>query len=351
MDTINNSKLIKNYVRKMILKQVKRCCCFWRVGKRLWYNKKLKLKEKKMRHQEIKKLYEKNLNKCEFVKAEKFDKIFPFNIDKVKVFNVNKNVIKHLNFCLDLEKYDDFKEIENKIKKDIKNDKNIKEGNKTKEERKNSCLDLLGVYVASINEEANILLAKNKINEVAKTCKIAQKDLYDFVKLHEFGHAIMCEILVHPVLDKYIDIIDEKPSGKITPSATSIIIEESFATAFALKNMKGSKYFEQLLEFVDNQPIQYKYGHYIYDKYEKCIEHFMVFYKFIKYLRITSNKQDLPPISLDEIEKVIDIKNEYKLESKCIDLVKKMGYEWIPEELRKLLLTDTKPFMKIEKAK
>jgi len=143
----------------------------------------------------------------------------------------------------------------------------------------------------------------------------------------------MCEILVHPT--SQVEICKE-PSGKITPSATSIIIEESFATAFALKHMKDSKYFTQLLEFVDNQSIQYKYGHYIYNKYKESIECLMLFYKFIKYLRITSNKQNLLPISLDEIKKIVNLKDT-ELEDKCMKLADDLGYQWYPETLNDLL--------------
>ena len=183
-----------------------------------------------------------------------------FDRKRLSCFDVNLSVIEKFNSCehnlKNLEGYDD---LEESIKQLIE---------EHSVHATHECIDLLGVYIAPTdNDKANILLSKEKIASTAKEYSMDFESLYNFIKIHEYAHACMCPIL------------DQKKTSKFKRDVAYVIIEESLATAIALKKMKNLSEYQKIKQFVNNQPFQYSYGLILLLKHENEIEDIMVRWK------------------------------------------------------------------------
>ena len=150
----------------------------------------------------------------------------------------------------------------------------------------NSCIDVLGVYIQpKENENANILLSKEKINEISNNYNIESEVLYDFVKTHEYAHAAMWTKLSD-------NCCNEEENGLY------IFIEESLATAISLKKFKKHQDYPILEKFVKNQPPQYSYGLVLISEFEKEIEKLMELWKLVKLEKSKTDKAEGAEVSV-----------------------------------------------------
>lgn len=199
-------------------------------------------------------------NFINFLQTMKKHEILKIDTKKVCCFDVNLNVIEKFR-CEEIESKD-LELFPSEIQDYIKNN-TIEKTTST-----NTCIDVLGVYIKpKENENANILLSKEKINEVSINYNISSDVLYNFVKTHEYAHAAMCTKL---------------SSNNDVESSLYIFIEESLATAISLKKFKNHKEYFLLEKFVQNQPPQYSYGLVLVSKLEKEIEELMKLWKLVK---------------------------------------------------------------------
>ena len=192
--------------------------------------------------------------------------------DILKNYQLNKDFWK--------ESFEDFEafDVDNKIidcfdgcktlkKEDLRKAKNLFEDFEISEfEFNKECIDIIGLYC---EKENIILMAKDKIKEISRRRNIPFECLYNFVKAHELAHGLM-------------SLIKDKEKQKLDKDWKYIIAEESIATAFALKVMKKSRYYKKLLNFVEDQPSQYKYGKVIYEKFGDGIEGLMYLWRIAK---------------------------------------------------------------------
>ena len=203
---------------------------------------------------------QKYINFLHTIKSTKY-KGLDFNKNRLSCMDVNLKVIKKFKLCQNISDMDGFDEIKESALKYVDTQVNIV---------KDECLDLLGVYISPSNsDKGNILLSKEKIQRVSKKYDLVYECLYSFVKIHEYAHASMCPILSNNSLSYEYN-------------AVYVLIEESLATAMALKKMKNISEYEILEKFVRSQPLQYRFGLYLMDKHEGCIEILMQIWKDIK---------------------------------------------------------------------
>lgn len=205
------------------------------------------------------------INFMQTIKKDKYQKL-DFDRKMLICVDINLNAINHFKKCRNLKELPFFDKLPEKFKSMSEEDR-VK---KPSEE----CLDLLGVYISPQNDDrGNIFLSKEKIDKVAIEYNIEFDAMYNFVKIHEYAHAAMC-----PKLSKYEKCNIDKNS------ASYELIEESLATAVALKRMKNIPDYDKLEKFVMNQPTQYRYGLDLLNKYEKNIENIMIIWKLSKCL-------------------------------------------------------------------
>ena len=191
------------------------------------------------------------------IRSKRYNEL-DFDEDKLSCMDVNLTVIEQFKHCKNLKELEGYEDLPQEIK-ELDTKKSIE------------CIDLLGVYIAPTkNDKANILLSKEKIEDVAKKYLIDIECLYNFVKIHEYAHASMCPILANK-------------NCKINKrTALYTLIEESLATAVALKKMKNTTEYSKLEKFVTNQPLQYRYGLKLITEFEKDIEEMMICWKKYK---------------------------------------------------------------------
>lgn len=189
---------------------------------------------------------------------------------KINVFDVNLGVISQFRKCNEINAKV-FKRVAKEVDFIDKNElihKKISE-QANNPSNYNECLDFLGVYIPPTDQDnANILISKEKIVEVAEKYKIRKTTLYRFVKIHEYAHAVMCPFLA-PAKQYQTKRISSINHDIYT------IIEESLATAIALKMFKYHTAFPKLLSFVENQPIQYVTGIAVFEHSEIELEALM----------------------------------------------------------------------------
>ncbi|MDF1878404.1 hypothetical protein JHD46_01980 [Sulfurimonas sp. SAG-AH-194-C20] len=162
---------------------------------------------------------------------------------------MNEVVMSHFS-CMDLSQCNDYDSLDEKFKTEL-------------ELRADECLDMLAVYCHPTSvDNANILMSIENIAKVAKRYNVDYETFFDFVKIHEYAHAYMCEILAGNL----------KKVSESCKTAKYIILEESFATAIALKYLKKSNDYKKLEKFVENQAPQYRYGLEILESYEDNLE-------------------------------------------------------------------------------
>ena len=203
------------------------------------------------------------INFMRMIKSKKYQKL-NFDREKLSCVDVNLKAIENFNDkCKNFKELEGFNQLAENIKQMAEEDKNSNE----------NCIDLLGIYLSPTNgDKANIFLSKEKIKEVAIEYDIEFDIIYNFVKIHEYAHASMC-----PKLAQYTEYnVNSK-------SASYVLIEESLATAIALKKMKNIADYDKLEDFVKHQPTQYRYGLELLNKYEKDIENIMILWKLSKY--------------------------------------------------------------------
>jgi len=202
------------------------------------------------------------------IKREK-NKYLNFDRKRLSCFDVNLAVIGKFNDCCqDIKELVGWNELPLEIKKLDTEELARNKGN---------CLDLLGVYIAPTNNDcANILLSKEKIYDVAVKYTIDKECMYNFVKIHECAHASMCGKLFYTSKElSCTSTINQN-------SASYVLIEESLATAIALKMMKNVPDYNKLEDFVLHQPLQYRYGLELLKNNENKIEELMQKWKFTK---------------------------------------------------------------------
>ena len=194
--------------------------------------------------------------------SQRYQKL-DFDRKQLSCMDVNLSVIERFKLCEhNLKKLDGYNDLGNSIKEQIE---------EAPANDSDECLDLLGVYVAPTNrDKANILLSKEKIASVAKRYNMDFETLYNFVKIHEYAHASMCPILANTS--------NCKPEKRIA----YLIIEESLATAVALKRIKNLSDYPQIEKFVRNQPFQYRYGLHVLQTYSNDVEKIMILWKRYK---------------------------------------------------------------------
>lgn len=196
-----------------------------------------------------------------FLQTMKKYETLKINMKRLSCFDVNLNVIEKFECCNKIDKLDLFPD---EIKKYI--EENKIENTISKE----SCIDILGVYIQpKENEKANILLSKEKIKKVSINYNIESEVLYDFVKTHEYAHAAMWT--------KLSDNCSNEDKNDLY-----IFIEESLATAVSLKKFKKHQDYSILEKFVKNQLPQYSYGLVLIEQYEENIEKLMELWKIVK---------------------------------------------------------------------
>lgn len=202
--------------------------------------------------------------------------VLNFDRKRLDCFDVNLAVIENFKCCKPLQEYDGYNDLPDDIKNEVNKQESIK----------NECLDVLGVYIAPTKDDnANILLSKEKIFDVAEKYKI--KDdccFYHFVKIHEYAHASMCTQLWN--------------IGKYNKDARYVIIEESLATAIALKMMNKVDDYNKLESFVSSQPFEYRYGLKLLKEHSDCIEDLMVIWKLAKSCLSCEIKTELDMLNL-----------------------------------------------------
>jgi len=208
-------------------------------------------------------------NYLQTIKSNRYKKL-DFNRKKLSCMDVNLTVIECFKRCIILEDMEDFKDLPDEIK------------NLSKEKKSNNypneCIDLLGVYIAPFsNDKANILLSREKIYDVAKRYNLEFESIYNFVKIHEYAHASMCPKLA-----------DENCNININ-TASYVLLEESLATAIALKKMRSTAEYSKLEQFVNAQALQYRYGLELLNQYENKIEYMMIVWKALKCSKIAHN--------------------------------------------------------------
>ena len=206
---------------------------------------------------------------CENGMKDRCLKIFEFDENRFenRCFDVVNEVIDCFNYC---ESVDLFEKIGygKKRLKDLKLVKEILESEDINL-KKDNCLDLLGVYKDCEIEKNIIFLAGEKIKKVAKKYNISFEKLYEFVKAHEIAHGLMS-----PFAYGYNKIRSKK--------SIYILVEEALANAYALKKFSSDSEFDKLKYFVKTQPIQYRLGLDIYEKFENEIELLMLAWRFEK---------------------------------------------------------------------
>jgi len=228
---------------------------------------------------------------CENGMKDRCLKIFEFDENRFKnrYFDVANEVIDCFNYC---ESVDLFEKIGygKKRLKDLKLIKEILES-EDKNLKKDNCLDLLGVYKDCEVEKNIIFLAGEKIKKVAKEYNISFEKLYEFVKAHEIAHGLMS-----PFAYGYNKIRSKK--------SIYILVEEALANAYALKKFSSDSEFDKLKYFVKTQPIQYRLGLDIYEKFENEIELLMLEWRFekIKVKSVSFNINNFVSILFDEKE-------------------------------------------------
>ena len=209
-------------------------------------------------------------NYLQTIKSSRYKKL-DFSRKNLSCMDINLTVIECFKRCVILEAMEDFKDLPDEIKslsKEKKNDNYLDE-----------CIDLLGIYIAPLSKDkANILLSKEKIYELGKKYNLEFESIYNFVKIHEYAHASMCPKLAGE--NCYINI----------NKASYILLEESLATAIALKKMRSTAEYSKLEKFVDGQALQYRYALELLNKYENKIEYMMIVWKMLKCSQI---EQDL----------------------------------------------------------
>ncbi len=185
-----------------------------------------------------------------------------FNHSSLDVLNVNIRVINKFN-C-DLPK--------------VKNNKVIgidtlpDEIKKSQKEVKDSdCIDLLGVYCSPTKcDKANILLCDEKIKNVAKRYSVSLDIMQEFILIHEYAHAYM------------YSVCSANLTTDVTKSVQHVIIEESLATAVALKYMQDLPEYTKLVSFVERQAIQYRIGLDFLSNFSDLLEELMMIWKINK---------------------------------------------------------------------
>jgi len=200
------------------------------------------------------------------LKRDKKCLAFHFDTKRLSSMDVNLSVIDKFKSCGNLKEYKDFEDVKKTFEEiDF-------------EEDGRDCIDLLGVYIAplitddgNLLDKGNILLSKEKIFEVASKIGIDTEALYYFVKTHEYAHAIMCPKL----LGNDIDV-------RYKSTALYVIIEEALATAISLKCFKSSDVYNELCNFVQHQPAQYRLGLYIVNNFFEYVEDLMCRWKIAK---------------------------------------------------------------------
>jgi len=208
-----------------------------------------------------------------FVKLSKTHQFFEFNFDKFNVCDVCDEVLDCCGDCIKLQ-YEDIKKLNEY--------KGLKDFLRKDEDKYEECIDIIGVY-KECDKDIVIFLAKNKIKNLAKKYNVSFENLYNFVKIHELAHGFMSPFVNNYKKTSYYNIED-------------IVIEESLATAFALKVIKRSRQFLKIQKFVENQPIQYKFGLKVFEIFENSIELLMILWKMSK---ITGNKKTIYQILLN----------------------------------------------------
>jgi len=139
-------------------------------------------------------------------------------------------------------------------------------------------LETLGIFLPpkAPSKNANILLCPKRIKSAANS--YSQNDdqaMYEFfytaIETHEHAHASMCPQLY--------DLKDQ--SNHDHPFYT--FIEESLATAAMLLEMKEHQLYSQLEHFVASQPVQYRYGLILIQKFtDEQIVRLMCIWKNVK---------------------------------------------------------------------
>jgi len=222
-----------------------------------------------MKFEVLKKYKKNNL----FKKLSKSHQFFEFDFDKFNVCDVCDEVLDCCDDCIKLQ-YEDIKRLSKY--------KGLKDLFKEKEYIYEECIETIGVY-KECYKNIVIFLAENKIKNLAKKYNVNVENFFNFVKVHELTHGFMSPFVSNYKKESYHNIED-------------IVIEESLATAFALKVMKRSKQFSKIQKFVENQPIQYKFGLKVFEVFENSIELLMILWKMSK---ITGDKKTIYQILLD----------------------------------------------------
>lgn len=182
-------------------------------------------------------------------------------------------IMQHFDQCVNIPE-DLAQEINEKI------DKLLDLGSPNKEDL-SPCMEMLGVYLAPqipLSENGNIIICPECIEKAIQGCSQANQSsnyelLYLAVETHEYAHALMC-----PRLDKY-ELYD-----KLNAKATYYtLLEESLANAYMLFVMKKNPDFTFLKAFVNKQPVQYRLGLVLYEKFNfAAIKKYMHTWKHAK---------------------------------------------------------------------
>jgi len=106
-----------------------------------------------------------------------------------------------------------------------------------------------------------------------------------------------------------------------------ILVEEALANAYALKKFSSDSEFDKLKNFVKTQPIQYRLGLDIYEKFENEIELLMLAWRFEK-IKVKSVS-----FSINKFVSILFDEKKIKLEDRKLS-----DYDWIIKGLEIALL-------------